>query len=73
VGLVQRLIRSVDKQVKIVEPATVVSFDLSTRSYTVDYKGAIIGPVWSANNVFSAVGSVVQVVVENGVVLSIVP
>ena len=54
---------------------TVVSFDAASRSYTVRYRGAEVGPVWSANGVLHAAGRQVRALLDpaTGVIVAVVP
>lgn len=55
------------------ERATVTAFDEASRSYTVNWRGCAVGPVWSANGIRHPVGASVTVLVKGGLVLRVVP
>ena len=56
-----------------VEVAAIAAFDEGSGSYTVTYRGASVGPVWSQNGLRYGIGDVVSVVLEGSIVKFIVP
>lgn len=54
------------------DTATVVSVD-TTGGYTLTWRGATVGPVWSVNGVKYAAGVVVKVMIDGVKVIEIVP
>lgn len=55
------------------ERATVSALEEATGAYTVNYRGALVGPVWSINGVRYEVGALVTVIVEGNLIKSISP
>lgn len=53
------------------ETATIDSFDLYTRAFTVTYKGTQISGVFSLNGILWPLGSKVTAFAENGVLVAI--
>lgn len=53
--------------------ATVTALTEASASYTLSYRGASVGPVWSQNGVRYAVGQVVRVLVVGNLVKAILP
>lgn len=68
-----RFLAEPDRSALREEPAEITGFDEASRSYTVLWRGASVGPVWSANAIRHPIGAKVAALVKDGLVLRIVP
>ena len=71
--MLNRFMAEPDRAAMREERAEIVSFDEASRSYTVQWRGATLGPVWSANGIRHPAGAEVTVLVKDGLVLRVIP
>lgn len=72
--MIRRLLKEPDRADFIREvPVSIVAFDEANRSYRVDWRGAVVGPLWSVNGVRHSIGAQVKALAQGQVLVHIIP